>query len=54
MLTEEKCHPFNPLDEFKDGYRVIAGDLRTANGGQSTGPPEINRPWEPSGKVSLK
>jgi pimeloyl-ACP methyl ester carboxylesterase len=23
-------HPFNPFDEFKDEYRVIAADLRTA------------------------
>src|SRR5882724_2190116 len=39
-------HPFNPLDEFKDGYRVIAADLRNANGGQSTGPLEVDRPWD--------
>jgi pimeloyl-ACP methyl ester carboxylesterase len=39
-------HPFNPLDEFKDEYRVIAADLRNANGGQSTGPLEIDRPWD--------
>ena len=43
-----KTHPFNPLDEFKDGYRVIAADLRNANGGQSTGPLEIDRPWIPT------
>src|SRR5881409_595835 len=41
-----KTHPFNPLDEFKDRYRVIAADLRNANGGQSTGPLEIDRPWD--------
>src|SRR5213082_1990904 len=41
-----KTHPFNPLDEFKDGYRVIAADLRNANGGQSSGPLEIDRPWD--------
>ncbi len=39
-------HPFNPMDEFKGGYRVIAADLRNANGGQSTGPLEIDRPWD--------
>jgi pimeloyl-ACP methyl ester carboxylesterase len=39
-------HPFNPLDEFKGEYRVIAADLRNANGGQSTGPLEIDRPWD--------
>ena len=41
-----KTHPFNPLDEFKDGYRVIAADLRHAKGGQSTGPLESDRPWD--------
>jgi pimeloyl-ACP methyl ester carboxylesterase len=39
-------HPFNPLVEFKDQYRVIAADLRNANGGASTGPLEIDRPWD--------
>ena len=39
-------HPFNPLEEFKDEYRCIAADLRNANGGQSTGPLEIDRPWD--------
>jgi pimeloyl-ACP methyl ester carboxylesterase len=41
-----KTHPFNPLDEFKNEYRVIAADLRNANGGQSSGPLEIDRPWD--------
>jgi pimeloyl-ACP methyl ester carboxylesterase len=39
-------HPFNPLDEFNSDYRVIAADLRNANGGQSTGPLETDRPWD--------
>ncbi|MGE3538854.1 MAG: alpha/beta fold hydrolase [Candidatus Tectimicrobiota bacterium] len=39
-------HPFNPLEAFKDEYRVIAADLRNANGGQSSGPLEIDRPWD--------
>jgi len=39
-------HPFNPLDEFKSEYRVIAADLRNANGGQSSGPLAIDRPWD--------
>ena len=39
-------HPFNPLDEFKNEYRVIAADLRNANGGQSSGPVETDRPWD--------
>jgi pimeloyl-ACP methyl ester carboxylesterase len=39
-------HPFNPLEVFKGGYRVIAADLRNANGGQSTGPLDIERTWD--------
>ena len=38
--------PFNPLVEFKGEYRCIASDLRNANGGQSSGPLEIDRPWD--------
>jgi pimeloyl-ACP methyl ester carboxylesterase len=38
--------PFNPIEEFKAGYRCIASDLRNANAGQSTGPLEIDRPWD--------
>src|SRR5436853_3200721 len=38
--------PFNPIEEFKAEYRCIAADLRNANGGQSTGPLEIDRPWD--------
>ena len=38
--------PFNPFDEFKTEYRCIASDLRNANGGYSTGPLEIDRPWD--------
>jgi pimeloyl-ACP methyl ester carboxylesterase len=39
-------HPFNPLQDFKDEYRVIAADLRNANGGQSSGPLDSDRPWD--------
>jgi len=39
-------HPFNPMEEFKGEYRVISADLRNANGGQSLGPLEIDRPWD--------
>ncbi len=38
--------PFNPIEEFKADYRCIASDLRNANAGQSTGPLEIDRPWD--------
>ncbi len=39
-------HPFNPFDEFKSEFRVIAADLRNAKGGQSSGPLEVDRPWD--------
>ena len=39
-------HPFNAMTAFKDEYRCIAADLRNANGGQSSGPLEIDRPWD--------
>src|SRR5436309_10307557 len=38
--------PFNPIEEFKREYRCIASDLRNANDGQSSGPLEIDRPWD--------
>ena len=38
--------PFNAIEEFKAEYRCIAADLRNATGGQSTGPLEVDRPWD--------
>ena len=38
--------PFNAMKEFVDEYRCIAFDLRNAPPGQSTGPLEIDRPWD--------
>jgi pimeloyl-ACP methyl ester carboxylesterase len=38
--------PFNPIDEFKGEYRCIASDLRNANSGYSSGPLDIDRPWD--------
>src|SRR5882724_6600312 len=38
--------PFNPIEESKSEYRCIFADLRNANGGESTGPLEIDRPWD--------
>nr|TFG51976.1 MAG: alpha/beta hydrolase [Hyphomicrobiales bacterium] len=38
--------PFNPVEEFMGEYRCIAADLRNANAGQSSGPLEIDRPWD--------
>ncbi len=38
--------PFNAIEEFKNEYRCVAFDLRNANPGQSSGPLEIDRPWD--------
>ena len=39
-------NPFDAVGEFKGEYRCIAADLRHANAGQSSGPLEIDRPWD--------
>jgi pimeloyl-ACP methyl ester carboxylesterase len=41
-----KGAPFNAIDEFRGEYRCITADLRTAHGGQSSGPLEVDRPWD--------
>src|SRR5438067_8015315 len=38
--------PFNAIAEFKGQYRCITADLRNAPSGQSTGPVEVDRPWD--------
>ena len=39
-------HPFNPIEEFRGEYRCITSDLRNAIPGQSSGPLEVDRPWD--------
>jgi pimeloyl-ACP methyl ester carboxylesterase len=34
------------MKEFQNEYRCICADLRNANGGESSGPLEIDRPWD--------
>ena len=38
--------PFDAIEEFKGEHRCIAFDLRNANAGQSSGPLDIERPWD--------
>lgn len=38
--------PFNPLHAFSDTHRCITLDSRNAAGGLSTGPLEVDRPWD--------
>ncbi len=46
VTSLQRSVPFNPMETYKDDFRCIAADLRNANGGQSTGPLEIDRPWD--------
>ena len=41
-----KGAPFNAIDEFKGEYRVVTADLRNAPSGRSTGPLDVDRPWD--------
>ena len=38
--------PFNPLERYRDDFRCVAADLRNANPGRSSGPLEVDRPWD--------
>ena len=38
--------PFNPMSVLNDEFRCITMDLRNANGGRSSGPVEVDRPWD--------
>jgi pimeloyl-ACP methyl ester carboxylesterase len=41
-----KGAPFDATAEFKNEYRCITADLRNAYDGQSTGPLDVERPWD--------
>jgi len=38
--------PFDAMTEFSHRFRCISFDLRNAKDGQSTGPVEVERPWD--------
>jgi pimeloyl-ACP methyl ester carboxylesterase len=38
--------PFDAMAEFKDHFRCITMDLRNAPSGQSTGPLQLEKPWD--------
>src|SRR5881628_1576053 len=46
LSSWQTASPFNPMERYKEGFRCIGADLRNANGGQSSGPLEIDRPWD--------
>ena len=39
---------FDAMEEFKNEFRCITMDQRNAIGGHSSGPVQVNDPWEPS------
>jgi pimeloyl-ACP methyl ester carboxylesterase len=38
--------PFNAMEVFKNDFRCITMDQRNANSGQSTGPVQVEDPWD--------
>ena len=42
----ETASPFKPMERYKNDFRCVCADLRNANPGQSSGPLEIDRPWD--------
>src|SRR2546426_617057 len=42
----QTASPFNPMERYQDDFRCICADLRNANPGQSSGPLDIDRPWD--------
>src|SRR5438876_9050019 len=46
LASWQTASPFNPMERYKKGFRRICADLRNANPGQSSGPLEIDRPWD--------
>src|SRR5689334_21242876 len=39
-------NPFDTFGELQGEYRCISADLRNANTGESSGPLEVDRPWD--------
>src|SRR5213079_2517011 len=46
LSSWQTASPFNPMERYKDDFRCICADLRNANPGQSTGPLDVDRPWD--------
>src|SRR2546421_5384224 len=42
----ETASPFKAMERYQNDFRCICADLRNANPGQSSGPLEIDRPWD--------
>src|SRR4249920_2157429 len=46
LSSWQTASPFNPMERYKNDFRCICADLRNANPGTSSGPLEIDRPWD--------
>ncbi len=46
VLSNFKTAAFNPFERFAADFRCIGADLRNGLSGQSSGPIEIDRPWD--------
>src|SRR4026207_506133 len=46
LSSWQTASPFNPRERYKDDFRCVAADLRNATPGRSSGPLEIDRPWD--------
>src|SRR2546430_13331880 len=46
LSSWQTASPFNPMERYKGDFRCICADLRNANPGKSSGPLEIDRPWD--------
>ena len=46
LSSWQTASPFDPMERYKNDFRCICADLRNANPGKSSGPLEIDRPWD--------
>ena len=46
LSSWQTASPFDPMERYRNDFRCICADLRNANPGQSSGPLEIDRPWD--------
>ena len=46
LSSWQTAAPFNPMERYANDFRCICADLRNANPGLSSGPLEIDRPWD--------
>ena len=45
VINEWPSQVFNAIEEFKNEFRCITMDQRNANGGESSGPVQVEDPW---------